>query len=133
MATDRKKPDLGKSLAVDVVSALCAGIGCSPFVTIIDRAIFENASGTKTLLDSVKGGFREVFTKPHIFLRRPEVLMIMGVYVLTYTAANTIDTMCVQRDRNPEIPKFLGTSVVNVALSLSKDRAYTQMFGHRGD
>ncbi len=33
--------------------------------------------------DSVIAGFKEVVTKPHNLLRRPEFLMIWGVYAST--------------------------------------------------
>ncbi|CAM9811544.1 unnamed protein product [Ascophyllum nodosum] len=115
--------------AADLASALWASLVVSPFITIVDRSIIQNASGTKRMGDSVRAGFKELFLRPHVFLRRPEFFMIWGVYASTYTAANAVVTSCERRQVDNRLPKFIGTSVVNIATCISKDREFTRMFG----
>ena len=115
--------------AVDLSSALVASFAVSPFITIVDRSIIQNASGVMKMGDSVKAGFLELGTKPHVFCRRPEFLMIWGVYAATYVTANTINTTCEVLDAPSAWPRFLGTSVVNMYTCIRKDRNFTRLFG----
>lgn len=68
----------------------------------------------------VRAGMRELLLKPHVFVRRPEFLMIWGVYTSTYITANTIITTCEQSQLDDRLPKFIGTSVVNITTCISK-------------
>lgn len=56
-------------------------------------------------------GVKGFLTKPAQFLRRPECLMVGGVYAITYTTANIISTTAKAYDYRPEMPKLVGTTV----------------------
>jgi hypothetical protein len=43
--------------------------------------------------------------------------------------ANSIDGMCAMHEQPSAYPKFVGSSIANVGLSLWKDRRFTRMFG----
>ncbi|CAM9119771.1 unnamed protein product [Phaeothamnion confervicola] len=116
-------------LAADTASAISASFLVSPFITIVDRSIMQNASGAKNMGDSVKEGFRELILRPVTFVRRPEFLMIWGLYAATYTAANFINTVCEDQGKDSRWPRFLGTTAVNMTACIAKDRAFTRMFG----
>ena len=36
---------------------------------------------------------------------------------------------CIHANINPEIPKFLAASIVNICIGIAKDRAFTIKFG----
>jgi len=63
------------------------------------------------------------------FLQQPSFLFILGVYSGTYIVANSIEAICERRKSSPLIPKFIGSSVANVCLSVAKDKAFAKMFG----
>jgi len=116
-------------LITDILSGCGAGIGVAPFVTTIDKSIVENASGANTMRNSIMTSVKEILTRPHRFIRRPEFLMIFGVYSCTYTWANVIDSLCARSEIPNDLPKFFGVAALNMTLSVSKDRAYARLFG----
>ncbi|CAG8617266.1 3769_t:CDS:2 [Acaulospora morrowiae] len=120
---------LAKKFGVDVFAAALAAFIVSPFITIIDRSIIENASGRATLSTSLKKGFHSLFSRPFAFIRTPSFLLVFGVYSATYSTANTIDTICSFASRDSQTPKFIGTTLVNLSTCIYKDRAFTRMFG----
>ena len=63
--------------------------------------------------------------KPHVFLRRPEFLMIWGVYAATYATANMIMTTCERRQVDDTLPKLIGTTIVNITTVVAKVTALT--------
>lgn len=44
------------------------------------------------LAASMKAGALELVTRPHVFVRRPEFRIILGVYFSTYAVANATTT-----------------------------------------
>ena len=101
----------------------------APFIKIIDRSIFENASGKRHLYDSLRDGFKEFITHPWKVFQRKGIRYIFGVYFPTYLAANFTTTFCELEGVSPEIPKFLIISATNLSLSIVKDTNFTKMFG----
>ncbi|CAN0515950.1 unnamed protein product, partial [Scytosiphon promiscuus] len=47
---------IGSLYAADAASSLCASFLVSPFITIVDRSIMQNASGAMKMGDSVRYG-----------------------------------------------------------------------------
>jgi hypothetical protein len=113
----------------DCTSAIMAGACVSPFVSIIDKAITQNASGALTLGKSLKNSIKNILTSPMKFTKSPEFRWIFFVYSMTYTSANNIDTFCKANKLDPDLPKFLGVSSVNICCSILKDRAFVKLFG----
>ncbi|CAI2176741.1 8891_t:CDS:2 [Funneliformis geosporum] len=120
---------LGKKLGVDFVAAASAAFAVSPFISIVDRSIIENASGRNKLGVALKSGIINLLTKPHRFVRSRPFLLVFGVYFATYATANSIDTICERLKTDNQTPKFLGTTIANMTTCIYKDRAFTQMFG----
>lgn len=123
------KPALSMLFLGDILSAILASVALSPFVAAIDKAIVQYASGSATVGSSVMASARDMVTRPLYFLRRPEFLMVFGVYFATYTAANCISTTCEYLDRPDDLPKFVGVSSTNIVACISKDMMLTRMFG----
>ncbi|CAG8713711.1 19087_t:CDS:2 [Cetraspora pellucida] len=124
-----KASDIPKRIGIDIFSAASAAFAVSPFITIVDRSIIENASGRNKLGAALKRGFVELLSRPHRFVRTPAFFLIFGVYCSTYSAANIIDTVCSYGDWDNQTPKFLGTTITNMTTCIYKDRAFTRMFG----
>jgi len=53
---------------------------------------------------------------------RRETKLIYGLYFATYMTANVIDTVCEQIKKDSQLSKFIGTTLVNVSLCVTKDR-----------
>jgi hypothetical protein len=51
------------------------------------------------------------------------------VFSGTYATANVVERYFQLKGTSPVLPKFLASSVVNISLSVSKDKAYARMFG----
>jgi hypothetical protein len=87
------------------------------------------ASGLEPLIPCLVNGFKSLFTNPINFVKQPSFLLIMGVYSLTYVAANCTDAYCERQSRSSFYPKFIASSTTNVTLSVLKDKAFARMFG----
>lgn len=116
-------------LIYDITSATMAGFCVSPFVSIIDKAITQNASGAMTLWKSLQNSIKNIFHSPIKFTKSPEFRWIFFVYSMTYISANNIDTFCQVYKIDPDLPKFFGVSSVNICCSILKDRAFAKLFG----
>lgn len=127
-----------KHLLGDVVVACGVTLGIAPFMTVVDKAIVQQAAGTHTVLQSSRESLGQMIRRPVSYVRSPMFLMMWGVYAATYTAANSLNTMVefysdkkTKRHSNKTVI-FLGTTLVNSSSSLMKDRAYAKMFGTIG-
>lgn len=74
---------LAARLASDVASAAAASMMVSPFISIVDRAIIQSASGTMGMQASVAQGVRVLLTKPALFLARPDFVCTFCLYGAT--------------------------------------------------
>jgi hypothetical protein len=119
-------------LAVESTAAVVSAFSVAPIISIVDKAITSNASGLEPLVPCALNGFKTLFTNPVYFFRQPSFLLIWGVFSGTYTVANIIDAVCERSNRSSFYPVLLGSSVVNVTLSVLKDREFARMFG-KGD
>lgn len=92
----------------------------------------SNASGLEPLVPSLINGVKTLLTKPLYFVKQPSFLFIWAVYSGTYIVANNIEALCERDGVSSFYPKFVGSSIANVSLSIWKDRAFARMFG-KGD
>jgi hypothetical protein len=70
--TPTKKP-LSKTLAVDTFSAIASSGLVAPAISIIDQAIFSNASGKETMMVSIRNSLQKLVFSPIQFLKQPQV------------------------------------------------------------
>ncbi|KAE8906793.1 hypothetical protein PF005_g2354 [Phytophthora fragariae] len=133
-SSDQTRPQpnavtLAKQLAADTVAAMAASLGVAPFITIVDRAIIENASGARPLGRGLKELGVEFLKHPLRFVGKREFHLIFGLYTATYVTANVVDSVCEFAETDNQMPKFIGTTAVNMSLCIAKDRAFARMFG----
>ncbi|KAK4959906.1 hypothetical protein LTR10_002794 [Elasticomyces elasticus] len=127
--------NLGSRLAVDVACAVSAGGLVAPLITMIDKAIIENASGKRPMMPSLKASLSSLLFRPHRFLTSKPFALILMLYSGTYLAANTLDTFkSTTKNRAASSTtsgptKFAATSAANLSLCLYKDSQFTKMFG----
>lgn len=112
----------------DVGAAIFSASLVTPLISIIDRAIFNNASGTP-MVASISRDVAGLFKNPVVFLKQPSVLFILGVYSSTYIAANLTQSWCLKSGQSWQFPTFVASSSTNVILSVVKDNYYTRTFG----
>eukprot|EP00158_Paraphelidium_tribonemae_P003465 Partr_v1_DN26139_c1_g1_i2_m10609 putative Conserved hypothetical protein len=107
-------------LGSEWLCAILASFTVAPAISIVDRAIIENASGNHSLAVSLRSSIGLMITRPLHFVRQPAFLLIWGVYAGTYITGNSIEFACRHLNRDAFMPKFVGSSAANVGLSLGK-------------
>lgn len=113
----------------EILSGIISGATVAPIVSVVDKAIFSNASGKATFTESFKESAMLVVKKPVQFLKGPSFLWIWAVYGATYMASNCSDRYSRQKGTDPAMPVLLATSVTNIGMSVIKDRAFSRMYG----
>lgn len=127
--------NLGSRLGVDFMCAAAAGGLVAPLITVIDKAIIENASGKRPMMESFKASLSKLLLQPHHFLVSRPFRLILMLYGGTYLTANTLDTFkSTTKNRSASattsgLSKFAATSTANLSLCLYKDSQFTKMFG----
>lgn len=102
---------------------------------IIHRAIIENASGKRAMMDSFKASFKQLVLRPDRFFISKPFRLVFLLYTSTYLAANSLDTFKSTIHNRPAtatssgFSKFAATSTANLSLSIYKDSQFTKMFG----
>ncbi|KAK5111310.1 hypothetical protein LTR85_012205 [Meristemomyces frigidus] len=127
--------NIGSRIAVDAACAATAGGVVSPIITMIDKAIIENASGKRALMTSLKDQAAALLLRPHHFLTSKPFALIIMLYGGTYLTANSLDTFKsttngrAASSTTSGASKFAATSAANLSLCLYKDSQFTKMFG----
>jgi hypothetical protein len=148
--------DLRMNLAGDVLVASGVTFAISPFTSIIDKAIVEQAAGKRTISSSIALSLSPMLRNPVTFLKSPTFLLMWAVYAATYTTANCLKTGMEYQEsqlvRNMEAAKkddkeytasgqsvkidrfnvFLCTTAVNSGFSILRDKVYAQVRTNAG-
>ncbi|KAL6244544.1 hypothetical protein RBB50_008786 [Rhinocladiella similis] len=126
---------LGLRVGADLISAAGASCLIAPVICVIDRSIVDKAARGEPFTSCLLRSLRPAYTQPHKFLFSKPFLLIFGLYFLTYTTANTVDTLTSTVSSRPASSvssgpaKFLATSSVNMSLCVYKDSRFVRMFG----
>lgn len=113
----------------EILAGIISGATVAPIVSVVDKAIFSNASGKATFTESFKESAMLVARKPIQFLKGPSFLWIWAVYGATYMASNCSDRYSRRKGMEPAMPVLVATSVTNIGMSVIKDRAFSRMYG----
>lgn len=118
-----------KKLSLDICCGIMSGILLSPIITIIDKAVFQNASGKSKLGNSIKNSFISLYNNPKNIFIQIEYRYIFLIYFGTYSSSNLIDSFCSQKNIKADYLKFFGISFMNSFLVFLKDRAFVKFNG----
>ncbi|KAK0715526.1 hypothetical protein B0H67DRAFT_601056 [Lasiosphaeris hirsuta] len=130
--------NLGLRLGADAVSAASAAVLISPIISIIDRSIMENASGRRTLGDSLRTSLKNLVLRPHHLIFSKPFALIFMLYGGTYFTANAVDTATSTVQNHPVTlvtsgtSKFAASSAANIGLCIYKDQVFARLFGPAG-
>jgi len=116
----------------ETICGVVSGAAVAPLVSIVDEAIFSNASGKATVIQSFRQSFTKLLRHPIQFLRSPTFIWIWAVYGSTYVVSNVVERMLIEakaKNVSSHPTKFVATSGTNISMSVLKDRAFTRMFG----
>jgi hypothetical protein len=129
MRNETDNSPLAIRIGVEAFVGIISALSVAPAISIVDQAIVSNASGRESLVPCIMKSVKSLVSQPMQFVKQPSFLLILGVYSCTYTAANTITAVC-ERRGNPSVgPKFVGSSLTNVACSVMKDKSFARLFG----
>lgn len=143
---------LRDKLMGDIFVAFGVTLGVAPFISVADKAIVQRANGSHSITSSVASTVRSMARNPIEYFKSPMFLMMWGVYGVTYATANSLKTIMEHQEHDRKtlesrqgishqdssssnagnMAVFTGTTVVNSAVSLLKDKAYARMFGSAG-
>ncbi|KAK3389354.1 hypothetical protein B0H63DRAFT_390744 [Podospora didyma] len=130
--------NLGLRLGSDLIAAAAAAIMVAPIISIIDRSIMENASGRRSLGDSLRSSLRTLALRPHKIIASKPFALIFMLYGGTYLTANALDTATSTVQNRPATlvtsgtAKFASSSAANIGLCIYKDQVFVRLFGPPG-
>ncbi|CAD6504678.1 BgTH12-00184 [Blumeria graminis f. sp. triticale] len=130
--------NLGLRMGNDLLAGLSAATTVAPLVTVIDKAIMQNASGQAPLLRSLALSFTTLLRRPHHIIFSKPFFLVTLLYGGTYLTANTIDTLSSLTQNKPAShvtsgpSKFIASSTTNIGICLIKDASFAQLFGPSG-
>ncbi|USW54203.1 hypothetical protein Slin15195_G075220 [Septoria linicola] len=131
---DWNTKNLSSRLMVDAGCAAAAGFLVAPIVSMVDKAIMENASGKRPLMQSIKASVSQLLFRPHAYVTSKPFALILMVYGGTYLSANFLDTFKSTTRARPASSasagpaKFAATSAANISLTMIKDSQFTKMY-----
>ena len=70
--SEQKRLPILPRLGLETLIGYVSGLSIAPFITIVDKAVVQNASGQDTLLSSFKKSGRALALTPFKFLKTPE-------------------------------------------------------------
>lgn len=129
MTGEKKQKGLGAKLVGDFLAGAISGVGVSPVIAAVDRALAENASGKETLWNSFFNSFREMGKAPVKFVLSPQFGWIWLVYAGTYMGVNSCKSYCENTGTDEALPVWATSFVVNTTTCIAKDRAFAKLFG----
>lgn len=74
---EKTSPPIGRILLTEVGCALGASLAVAPFITVIDKSIFANASGREPLLNGLINGFKILGLHPIQFIKQVDKRMMI--------------------------------------------------------
>lgn len=117
----------------EIGCALAASCLVSPLVSIIDKCIVQEISGTGQFMKAIGGACREVVISPKKFFGGLSFRLTVIVYFGTYAVANlselALDTYKVRDDTERKRMKVSATSVANIGLLAWRDSVFAREFG----
>ncbi|KAL3457709.1 hypothetical protein BJX64DRAFT_292843 [Aspergillus heterothallicus] len=126
----QRSDDILRRLTGDLCAATASATLVSPVVTVIDRAVVEQASLNQSLVRGLRTHAFAALRNPASFSFSAPFHIIWTLYAATYTVANSTDTI----GNALKLPAtgmitFVSTTLVNVPTAVWKDVRFAQIYG----
>lgn len=128
-STSKRQINVGRRLACEVSSALVSAFAVTPIVKIVDISVTTGQSGKAPVFTTAFNFLKSLVTTPHKFFTSKYFGWIYFVYGATYTANNTLDSLCKIYHLNEVAMKLIFVTAVNMTTSIMKDAAFAKYFG----
>jgi len=116
--------------ASDLVAGFGTAFFVAPFVTTIDKAVVEATNGKRaSIREGLAEGWGTLMRRPFSYFGRREFGFVVGVYTLTFWAANAASSYAEVTGASAQQSRFLATVLVNIPGSVLQDRMFTRWFG----
>lgn len=116
----------------EIGCAMAASCLVSPIVSIIDKCIVQDISGTSQFLKAVGVATREMVTSPRAFFGGLSFRFTWLVYFGTFATANlcelALDVNRIRRDEDRKKAKVLASGVANISLLAWRDSVFAREF-----
>ena len=116
----------------EIGCAFTASLLVSPLVSIIDKAMVEEITGIRSLMNSMKSASLEMCTKPKQFLGGLSFRLTFLVYFGTYAVANlseaALDYKQERKEKTRKMYKVSCASAANVGLLAWRDSVFAREF-----
>lgn len=116
----------------ELACAAAASLLVSPLVSIIDKCIVQDISGTQQFMKAITNATKEMIFTPKAFFGGLSFRMTAWVYFGTYAVANLSElALDVNRIRDDELrksSKVAASSVANISLLAWRDSVFAREF-----
>jgi len=130
---EKKQLSLTQRWTADLGAAVGAGFALSFLIAPMDVAVTQSMAGGASITGSLGQSLKQIITRPHQYMIRPEFRIIFGVYSGTYLSKNGIDSYCDFKNMSNEqtaFLKFWGVLAVNGSLCVFwRDPSFAKIFG----
>lgn len=117
----------------EVACAFAASCLVSPIVSIIDKCIVQDISGTSQFLKAVGVATKDMFHQPKPFFGGLSFRFTWFVYFGTFATANltelALDANRIRRDEQRKKAKVATSGVANISLLAWRDSVFAREFG----
>lgn len=118
----------------EIACALAASCLVSPLVSIIDRCIVQDISGSAQFMSAVKKATKEMIVTPRRFFGGLSFQLTLAVYFGTYAVANlselALDTARVTDEEDRKTRKVYAASAANISLLAWRDSIFARAYGN---
>lgn len=112
--------------------AFAASLIASPLVSIIDKAMVEEITGIRSLMNSMGGAFKQMLVQPKAFYGGLSFRLTFAVYFGTYAVANlseaALDYNYERNEETRKIYKVSCASAANIGLLAWRDSVFAREF-----
>eukprot|EP00934_Nitzschia_sp_Nitz4_P008393 Nitzschia sp. Nitz4//scaffold198_size39746//34150//35145//NITZ4_007607-RA/size39746-processed-gene-0.38-mRNA-1//1//CDS//3329540536//8383//frame0 len=116
----------------EVGCAAAASLMVSPIVSIIDKCMVQDISGTLQFFKAIAGASQEMVFSPRKFFGGLSFRLTVVVYFGTYAVANlselALDLRRIQKDQDRKNIKVAASSVANISLLGWRDSVFAREF-----
>lgn len=116
----------------EILCAASASALVSPLVSIIDKCLVQDITGTAQFMRAVTGATKEMFLTPGKFFGGLSFRLTFAVYFGTYAVANlselALDMKKVTDDETRKTSKVAASGVANIGLLAWRDSTFARVY-----